>query len=69
VVVPVEDVRDEQRREEQHLLRQEQPDAELAGVELVLRVVVVVLDERRGVAVAVVIAMAMLGAAIVVRGV
>ena len=49
VVVPVEDVRDEQRREEQHLLTEEQPDPELAGVELVLRVVVVVLDERRSV--------------------
>src|SRR6185503_13517807 len=46
VVVAVEHVRDEQRREEQHLLGEEQPDAELAGVELMLRVVVVVLDER-----------------------
>ena len=45
VVRPVEDVRDEQRREEQHLLPQEDPDAQLAAVELVLRVVVVVLDE------------------------
>src|SRR5262249_22297207 len=47
VVVAVEDVGDEQRREEQDLLGEEQPDPELAGVELVLRVVVVVLDERR----------------------
>jgi hypothetical protein len=52
VVVAIEDIGDEQRREEQHLLRQEQPDAELAGVELVLGVVVVVLDEPRVVAVA-----------------
>ena len=49
VVDAVQDVRDEQRREEQHFLREEQPDPELAGVELVLRVVVVVLDERRAV--------------------
>ena len=55
MVHPIQHVRDEQRREEQHLLREEQPDAELAGVELVLRVVVVVLDEPRLIAVTVVV--------------
>ena len=42
---PIHDVRDEQRGEEQHFLREEEPDAELAGIELMLGVVVVVLDE------------------------
>lgn len=54
VVVAVQDVGDEQRGEERHLLREEQPDPELARVELVLAVVVVVLDERRAVMVAVI---------------
>jgi hypothetical protein len=67
VVVAIQDVRDEQRREEQHLLGEEDPDPELARVELVLGVVVVVLDERRAVAVA----MPVIGMAVVVavRGV
>ena len=55
VVDPIQDVRDEQRREEQHFLREEQPDPELAGVELVLGVVVVVLDEPRAVMAVVVV--------------
>src|SRR5262249_51033762 len=63
VVDTVEDVGHEQRGEEQHLLREEQPDSELAGIELVLSIVVVVLDERRAVmAVGVVVRMS------VVRG-
>ena len=49
VVVAIQDVRHEQRREEQHFLGEEEPDAELGGVELVLGVVVVVLDETRAV--------------------
>jgi hypothetical protein len=49
VVDAIQDVGDEQPREEQHLLGEEQPDPELAGIELVLGVVVVVLDERRAV--------------------
>ena len=53
---PVEDVRDEQRAEEQHLLREEQPDPEsLPESNWCRRVVVVVLDEPRAVPVAVVV--------------